>query len=186
MIVTSQNGAAITMAVECSPFEPGRDDAEVLELRAAVWGVHHPSNEPAFFRWLFQSNPAGRGTGVMLRRSGKLIGFIGLVARNMSLRGHVVPVAQAIDYMVDPRAGGGLSGMYGYRLLQAWPKPRPRLAIGSELGFPNFSSVRLATSPKLGWERVFSPCPHVATFRATALAKGEHRRRSRAARCSGS
>ncbi|MCW6511338.1 hypothetical protein [Lichenifustis flavocetrariae] len=145
------------MNIEIETYRPGLDDAEVLDLRARVWGADHPHTTMAFLSWLFQKNPAGPGSGILLRRHGALIGFAGLSPRSAIKDGRTFKVAHGLDFMVDPAATKGLSGAYAIKVADAWAKlaSADRYAFG--VNFPNANSYRLLTSARLGWRRVLAP-----------------------------
>lgn len=145
------------MSVQIRDYRPGPDDDAVLSLRAAVWGVEHHHNKAAYFDWLYQRNPAGPGSGVLLTSGGTAVGFLGLTARQISYRGEKLRVAHGVDYMVDPKLRSGLSGPYAFRILARWVKTARISGYRFGMGFPNESSYRIVAHPKLRWNSVFSP-----------------------------
>lgn len=148
------NPANTTLA----PFRPGIDDAEALQLRAEVWGSDHPHSQPAFFRWLFGAeNPAGPGSGVMLRRGGRLVGFAGLCPRLARIKGRTVRVAHGLDYMVSPALSAAASGRFALRVAAEWANFARQGAFAFGTNFPNAKSRRLLTSERLKWQPLFEP-----------------------------
>lgn len=134
-----------------------------------VWGADHPYNSPAYFQWLFGANPAGQGTGSILRRGDAMIGFCGLSARRMRIAGQTILAAHCVDYMVDPATKGGMAGIYGFRLMQQWLKIAVQGGYRYGIGFPNVNSARLVTSPKLGWQTAFGTRLLIRPFARLAL-----------------
>ena len=145
------------MQLAISEYRPGIDDSDLLALRSAVWGSHHPQTHLSFFEWLYRRSPAGTGTGVLLHRGAELVGFAGLSPRLVSALGKTLRVAHGLDFMVHPDVGKVLSGRCAYKLASCWAEIAGK--AGYELGFnyPNNQSIRLLTSPKLGWQVVLSP-----------------------------
>lgn len=140
------------------PFRPGIDDAEALALRAEVWGADHAHSDPGFFRWLFgPENPAGPGRGVMLRRSGRLVGFAGLCPRLVRLRGNTLRMAHGLDYMVSPGLSAAASGRFALRVAAEWAALAGREGFAFGVNFPNANSRRLLTSDRLGWQPLLVP-----------------------------
>jgi len=151
------------------PFRPGTDDAEALGLRAEVWGADHPHSHPAFFRWLFGAgNPAGPGSGVMLRRAGRLVGFAGLCPRLAQLGGTAVRVAHGLDYMVSPGVSAAASGRFALRVAADWATFARQGGYDFGINFPNANSRRLLTSDRLGWQPVLAPALMVRPLAAPA------------------
>lgn len=141
-----------------SRFRPGEDDLEVLALRAEVWGAEHPLTNPAYFAWLFgKENPAGQGSGVMLRRAGQLVGFAGLCQRLARLNGCSVLVAHGLDYMVSPGVSGVAAGRFAHRVPVEWGLVARDLGCDFGMNFPNENSRRLLTSKRLGWRLSVAP-----------------------------
>lgn len=145
------------MSVTLAAYRPGLDDPEVLQLRARVWGADHPHTSAAFLAWLFQHNPAGPGSGVLLRRHDTLIGFAGLHPRLAVRNGETFRVAHGLDFMVDPEASRGLSGAYAVKVAAAWSERAAAQGYAFGVNFPNANSYRLLTSKRLGWRRVLAP-----------------------------
>lgn len=164
------------MSVTLDTYRPGLDDAEVLGLRARVWGADHPHTAQAFLTWLFQRNPAGPGSGILLRRKDVLIGFAGLSPRRALQGGVRVRVAHGLDFMVDPAATKGLSGAYAVKVADGWAKLAAREGYAFGVNFPNANSYRLLTSPRLGWRRVLAPRLLVRPLPGLRLREGLPRR----------
>jgi hypothetical protein len=146
---------------ERTALEPWRlrlCDAEVLALRASVWGADHPHTCPGFFEWLFGAgNPAGSGSGVVLRRAGNAVGFAGLCPRHARVQGRDVTIAHGLDYMVDRSLGAAGSARYALRVAQEWAAFARAQGYAFGINFPNANSRRLLTSARLGWREVLSP-----------------------------
>lgn len=140
------------------PWRLGLCDAEVLALRASVWGADHPHTRADFLEWLFgEGNPAGRGAGVVLRRSGSAIGFAGLCPRRARIEGRDVTIAHGLDYMVERRLGAAGSGRHALRIAAEWAELARARGFAFGINFPNENSRRLLTSGRLGWRQILSP-----------------------------
>jgi hypothetical protein len=144
------------MATSITEFQPGRDDREVLELRAEVWGNDHPHTSEAFYSWLFGDDSNGPASGILVRRDDKLVCFAGLVPRIVGYHGAVVRVAHGLDFMASPSLQG-LSGLYAFKLVKAWLDHATRTGYDFAACFPNEQSIRLLISDKLNWRIVASP-----------------------------
>jgi hypothetical protein len=153
------------MTVSFDLYRPGIDDAEVLALRSEVWGADHPHTSSQFLEWLYQRNPAGRGTGVILRSEGRPIGFSGINQRLMTWKGETVHAAHGVEYMVSPAVSGGLSGRYALRIVLQWNEVASSNGNRFGFSFPNPKSLRIQTSPRTGWKQVFSPSLFVRVLR---------------------
>ena len=138
-------------------YVPGRDEAEILSMRASVWGAGHPHGTPAFYAWLFERNPAGRGGGVLIRKGGELIGFAGGTPRRLRVGTDTIRVAHGLDYMVAPAFRGRLAGSYAVKLASAWAETSREDGHAFGINFPNANSVRLLTSDRLGWTPILRP-----------------------------
>lgn len=161
------------MAVEVANYEPGRDDDDLLALRGRVWGADHPLTDRSYFEWLYQANPLGRGSGTVLRRDGKMIGFAGLLLRRITLDGEAVPAGQVVDYMVDTEARGGMAGAYGLRVINGWVELARSRGLRFGMGFPNANSQRLVTSPRGNWRVAYSPVLMLRPFARLSLPAGK-------------
>jgi hypothetical protein len=140
------------MATRIADFLPGKDDEEVLALRAEVWGKDHPHTSKAFYAWLF----SGAASGILVRRDSKLVCFAGLVPRLARRAGAVIKVAHGLDFMASPSLQG-LSGLYAFKLVKAWLDHAARAGYDFAACFPNDQSIRLLISDKLHWKIVASP-----------------------------
>lgn len=176
------------MSVRFDLYRPGVDDADVLALRSEVWGADHPHTSRNFLEWLYQRNPTGSGSGVILRAEGRPIGFSGINHRMMTWKGETVAAAHGVEYMVSPNVSGGLSGRYALRIVLQWNEVASSNGFRFGFSFPNHKSLRIQTSPRTGWKQVLSPAlfvralpsirfeepvvPKVPPIVATALARG--------------
>lgn len=138
-------------------FRPGIDDAEVLRLRAEVWGSDHPHGNPAFFDWLFTRHACGRGSGTLLRRDGQLIGFAGLVPRRLRVGQALYPVAHGLDYMVHPGHRGSSGGLPALQIALDWSRRARAGGHAFSVNFPNSASAGLLTSRRLKWRPILTP-----------------------------
>ena len=164
-------------------FRPGLDDSEVLRLRAAVWGKAHPHTDAAFFNWLYQQNPAGIGSGILMTDEGQTVGFAGLSPKKMECVGRTINVAHGLDYMVHPniRSGAG-----SYRVASAWVMHAREAGFQAGMVFPNDASIKVLTSRKIGFKAVFSPMLMVRLVSGfTAPAVNSSRLRSLLAKAGG-
>jgi hypothetical protein len=154
------------------PWRLGLGLAEVLALRSRVWGADHPHSRAEFLRWLFgDANPAGRGAGVVLRRSGRVIGFAGLCPRLARVEGRDTVVAHGLDYMVDRSLAAG-SGRHALRIAARWAELARAKGFAFGINFPNGNSRRLLTSGRLGWREILSPRLMVRPLRGHAIEGG--------------
>jgi hypothetical protein len=144
------------MATRIAEFLPGKDDEEVLALRAEVWGQDHPHTSKAFYGWLFGGVSGGAASGILVRRDDKLVCFAGLVPRMAMHRGAVIRVAHGLDFMASPSLHG-LSGFYAFKLVKAWLDHASGAGYDLAACFPNDQSIRLLISDKLRWKIVASP-----------------------------
>lgn len=140
--------------MEYRTFVPGIDDAAVLKLRANVWGAEHPHTTPEFMRWLLGITPAGAGSGVMMINGAEVLGFAGLLRREVQLDGESLTAAQCVDYMVHT---GARAGAGSFRIMSAWTQLARDLGFAFGTGFPNANSREIVTRPRLGWREAFSP-----------------------------
>jgi Acetyltransferase (GNAT) domain len=159
-------------AATSEAWRPGTLDDELLALRAGVWGAEHPHTSPAFFSWMFgAANPAGKGSGVVLRRGERVLGFMGLCPRRVRFHGRDVTAAHCLDYMVDREIGPGASARYALRLAQAWAKVARAEGHAFGIGFPNQNSYRIVTSDRIGWRDILRPRLMVRPLRGGRLGR---------------
>ncbi len=144
------------MATSIAQFRPGRDDQEVLDLRAEVWGANHPHTTNAFYAWLFGDDSCGAASGILVRRDEKLVCFAGLVPRLAQCKGKTIRVAHGLDFMASPNLHG-LSGLYAFKLVKAWLDHAREIGYDFAACYPNEQSIRLLISERLNWKIVASP-----------------------------
>ncbi|CAN7593054.1 hypothetical protein [Rhizobium sp. LjRoot254] len=150
-------------------YRPGKDDSAVMRLRTAVWGADHPHTNPAFFEWLFQRNPAGAGSGAVIRQDDDVVAFAGLSARKLLVGGKTFRVAHGLDLMVDPGLSGLLSGRYGFKVSDNWAGYARDAGFAFGVNFPNSNSFRLLTSGRLKWTVMLKPRLRVQPLRGFAI-----------------
>lgn len=144
------------MATRITPYQPGRDDDDVLELRAEVWGKDHPHTSKAFYTWMFGDSGQAEGSGVVTRRDGKLVAFAAFVPRLVRYKQTTIKVAFGLDFMASPSLQG-LSGLFAYKIVKAWFEQARLMSHDLAVCFPNEQSIRLLTSGKLNWQVIASP-----------------------------
>ncbi len=175
-VESDQQAGAATVEV----WRPGTLGDELLALRAGVWGAEHPHTSPAFFAWLFgDTNPAGQGGGVALRRGDRVLGFMGLCPRRVRFHGRDVTAAHCLDYMVDREIGPAASARYALRLAQGWERLARADGHAFGIGFPNQNSYRIVTSDRIGWRDILRPRLMVRPLRGgshAAIALGPAKR----------
>jgi hypothetical protein len=155
------------------PWRLGQCDGEVLALRAGVWGADHPHTRSDFLDWLFgDGNPAGRGTGIVLWRAGRAVGFAGLCPRLGRVEGRDVVIAHGLDYMVERGLGAAGSGRYALRVATEWAELARAKGFAFGINFPNENSRRLLTSARLGWREVLSPRLMIRPLRGGGTGSG--------------
>jgi len=137
-------------------YRPGEDDTALLNLRAKVWGADHPHTNPAFFKWLFQDNPNGQGSGIVSIRDETIIGFAGFIPRLCHLEDRTLKMAHGLEYMVDPETMSRPNRV-PFRLMIAHGERIDELRNDFAINFPNDSSVRILTSRHFGYKKVFEP-----------------------------
>lgn len=152
--------------MEYRTFVPGIDDAAVLKLRANVWGAEHPHTTPAFMRWQLKNTPAGAGAGMMMIDGAEVLGFAGLLPRQVQLDGESLTAAQCVDYMVHT---GARAGAGSFRIMSAWAQLARDLGFALGTGFPNANSREIVTRPRLGWREVFWPALMVRPLSGSAV-----------------
>lgn len=149
-------------------YRPGSDDADVLRLRAAVWGKDHPHTSHAFLEWLLRDNPVECGTGTLIRHKDQVVAFAGLSPRRLLTGGRVLRAAHGLDLMVDPGLGGMLSGRYGFKVSDGWARYATDAGFAFGVVFPNVNSFRLLTSGRLKWQVVLEPHLRIRPLRGFA------------------
>ncbi|WP_169544004.1 hypothetical protein [Sneathiella aquimaris] len=135
---------------------PGKDDAALLSLRAKVWGADHPHTNPAFFKWLFQDNPNGEGSGIVKIRDDTIIGFAGFIPRPCQAGEQTLKMAHGLEFMVDPETMRHLNRV-PFQLMAAHNQRIEEAGNDFAINFPNDSSVRMLTSKHVGYQQIFEP-----------------------------
>jgi hypothetical protein len=137
-------------------YHPGADDVAVLKLREKVWGAHHPHTDASFFKWLFQDNPDGCGSGVVSLQDDAIIGFAGIIQRQACLGDQSLSICHGLEFMVDPDTMRKLTNT-PLRVLKAHLQRMKDLRADIAINYPNDNSVRLLTSKYVGYKKVFEP-----------------------------
>lgn len=138
-------------------FFADRDTDAVLQLRARVWGSDHPHTNRQFLEWLFAATPPGAPAGVLVRKNEQVLGFAGLCRKRQWVAGREVRLAHGLDYMIAPDLSDALAGRVALRVPQRWTQLARDLGFASGVVFPNVNSMRILTSPRVGFTAVFQP-----------------------------
>lgn len=147
----------MSAATDSELYFVDRDTDAVLDLRARVWGGDHPHTNARFLSWLFASTPAGEPAGVLIRKNGRAVGFAGLCAKRQWLGDREVRLAHGLDYMIAPDLSDALAGRVALRVPQRWTQLARDSGFASGVVFPNANSMRILTSPRVGFTAVFQP-----------------------------
>ncbi len=150
-------------------YHPGQDEDSILDLRARVWGSDHPHSSRAFYKWLFVDTPDGMGSGNIVERNGKPVGFAGLANRSAQIGKTRVRVAHGLDFMADPGLGGMLSGRVVLKIVNAHAKLAVKLGYDCSLNYPNDSSHKILISKKMKYQPVLNPDLYVCTVSAFTI-----------------
>jgi Acetyltransferase (GNAT) domain len=135
-------------------YNPAEDEASVLDLRAKVWGDDHPHNDSEFLDWMLLATPLGNGTGILMSKDGLTVGFMGISPRLIAYDGKEYLAGHCMDLMVHPQFRSTLSSL---KLVNQCLEALKVLGYDYAYGFPNKNSFKLVTSPKCGYQPVFSP-----------------------------
>lgn len=143
-----------------------RDIPGVTELHRRVFPARNGHPAPpeayhAYFREIFLTNPlsAGEPPSLVYEDGGEVVGFLGVVRRQMTLRGQPICMATSSQFIVEPGRRTTLAGIELVRALLAGPQD---LTLADEAIDPTrklWEGLGGATAPlySLYWVRVLRP-----------------------------
>ena len=150
-----------------SPIRPFTEDdiAQVADLNWKVLRGGHGAAPPelrSYFRELFFHNPWSDGdlpSLVYQDRSGKIIGFLGVVPRRMSVQGRSIQVAFGSNFVVHPDSRSTLAGLH---LVKRFMSGKQDLSMGDSVNDPSRKvwtglGGSLAWLYSLHWSRPLRP-----------------------------
>ena len=157
-------------------YIPGENVDQVLDLRAEVWGADHPHTDPAFYKWLFQDTPIGPGSGIIVERNDRVVGFAGMHIRLARHGDTTIRVSHGLDFMVSPSLGGVLSGRVMVKIVHSHRDLAIEKGFDCNLNYPNDNSHKILVSKRFEYEPVFETDLYLrtvgpVTFKDSGMAK---------------
>ncbi len=143
-----------------------RDVLHVTELHRRVFPALNGHGAPpeayhAYFREIFLTNPlsGGESPSLVYEEGGDVVGFLGVIHRQMSLRGQPVRMATSSQFIVDPGRRATLAGIELVRALLAGPQDFTLADEAIDLTRRLWEGLGGATVPlySLSWVRVLRP-----------------------------
>jgi GNAT superfamily N-acetyltransferase len=137
------------MSYEFRPLDQDDGDA-ITELGLRAFGKPFSPDPRGYFKWKYQSPPAGSIIGEVAVHGKKLVGAYSVLPTRMLVAGKLVRAAISLDTMVDPdHQGKGLFVTLAGRLYEHLGRDGYKLVYG----FPNDKSVH-GLIKYLQWNRV--------------------------------
>ncbi len=131
-----------------------------------------PATElPDYFEQTFFNNPwydEALPSLVYLGSNGRIIGFLGVVPRRMSLRGQPIRVAISFHFMVEPESRTSLAGIQLLKTFFSGPQDLSLTDGAGQAGRKVWEGVGGVTawSSSLNWTRILRPAQHAVDLLA--------------------